>query len=147
VEHPRAEGVRTRAEEIAAGLRPYAVLIKPEQVLGWRNEGGILAQFRYMEAVEETDGEFGVNTVQQVRVLEPGSWREYRADKNGTWSLHDEGTTSLSRIPLVTFYTGRTGFMTAWPPLIELAYLNVKHWQSQSDQDNILHTIRVPILV
>lgn len=147
VEHPRAEGVRTRAEEIAAGLRPYAVLIKPEQVLGWRNEGGILAQFRYMEVVEEPDGEFGVNTVQQVRVLEHGSWRVYRADKNGTWSLHDEGTTSLSRIPLVTFYTGRTGFMTARPPLIELAYLNVKHWQSQSDQDNILHTIRVPILV
>src|SRR5690606_4399760 len=82
VEHPRAEGVRTRAEEIAAGLRPYAVLIRPEQVLGWRNEGGILAQFRYMEVVEEPDGEFGVNTVQQVRVLEPGSWRVYRADKN-----------------------------------------------------------------
>lgn len=33
------------------------------------------------------------------------------------------------------------------PPLIELAHLNVKHWQSQSDQDNILHVIRVPILV
>lgn len=36
--------------------------------------------------------------------------------------------------------------MTAKPPLLELAHLNVKHWQSQSDQDNILHVIRVPIL-
>lgn len=147
VEHPPAEGVRTRADEIAAGLRPYAVLIKPEQVLGWRSEGGQLTQFRYLETVEEAEGTFGVASVDQVRVLEPGIWKVYRANKDGTWKLHEEGITSLSRIPLVTFYTGRTGFMTARPPLIELAHLNVKHWQSQSDQDNILHTIRVPILV
>ncbi len=31
-------------------------------------------------------------------------------------------------------------------PLLDLAYLNVKHWQSQSDQDNILRVARVPIL-
>ena len=147
VEYPRAENVRTRADEIAAGLRPYAVLIRPEQVLGWRSEGGQLTQFRYLEAVEEADGEFGVASVDQVRVLEPGSWKVYRQDQDGKWYMHEEGATSLSRIPLVTYYTGRTGFMTARPPLIELAHLNVKHWQSQSDQDNILHTIRVPILV
>jgi hypothetical protein len=35
--------------------------------------------------------------------------------------------------------------MTATPPLMELAHLNIKHWQSQSDQDNILHVARVPI--
>lgn len=147
VEYPRAEGVRTRADEIAAGLRPYAVLIKPEQVLGWRSEGGQLTQFRYLETVEEADGAFGVTSVDQVRVLEPGSWKVYRQDQDGKWYMHEEGATSLNRIPLVTFCTGRTGFMTARPPLIELAHLNVKHWQSQSDQDNILHTIRVPILV
>jgi hypothetical protein len=36
--------------------------------------------------------------------------------------------------------------MTAKPPLLELAHLNVKHWQSQSDQDNLLHVARVPLL-
>ena len=148
VDHPVAEGVRTQADEIAAGVRPYAVLVKPEQVLGWRSKGGQLTMFRYSESVEEPDGEFGVKCVYQVRVLEPGSWRTYRAlEKGGALVLHDEGTNSLKYIPLVTFYTGRTGFMTAKPPLLELAHLNVKHWQSQSDQDNILHVIRVPILV
>ena len=147
VEYPRAEGVRTRADEIAADLRPYAVLIKPEQVLGWRSDGGRLTQVRYLEAVEEPDGAFGVASVDQVRVLEPGSWRVYRQNKDGEWYVHDEGLTSLDHIPWLTFYTGWTGFMTAKPPLLELAHLNVKHWQSQSDQDNILHVIRVPILV
>lgn len=28
----------------------------------------------------------------------------------------------------------------------DLAYMNIKHWQSQSDQDNIMHVARVPIL-
>ena len=147
VEYPRAKGVKTRADEIAAGLRPYAVLIHPEQVLGWRAEGGRLVQVRYLEVVEEADGAFGVSAIEQVRVLEPGSWRVYRKNKDGDWVVHDEGITSLKEIPWVTFYTGRIGFMTAKPPLLELAHLNVKHWQSQSDQDNILHVIRVPILV
>ncbi|WP_445572093.1 DUF4055 domain-containing protein [Pseudomonas sp. E102] len=147
VDHSRTEGVRTQAEEIAAGVRPYAVLVKPEQVLGWRAKGGQLTMFRYIEIVEEEDGEFGAKCVEQIRVLEPGAWRTYRKAEKGGWGLHDEGANSLAYIPLVTFYTGRTGFMTAKPPLLELAHLNVKHWQSQSDQDNILHVIRVPILV
>ena len=40
----------------------------------------------------------------------------------------------------------KTGFFTGKPPLLELAYLNIKHWQSQSDQDNITHYVRVPLL-
>ncbi|WKN20823.1 DUF4055 domain-containing protein [Azotobacter vinelandii] len=147
VDYPPTENLRTRADEIAAGVRPYAVLIKPEQVLGWRSEGGQLTQVRYIESLEEPDGEFGVACVQQIRVLELGAWRIYRRlDNGGAWTLHDEGTNSLSRIPWVTFYTGRTGLMTAKPPLLELAHLNVKHWQSQSDQDNLLHVARVPLL-
>lgn len=138
---------KTVAEEAEAGVRPYAVIIKPGQVLGWRFDGGKLMQVRYMESVEVADGEFGVKCVDQVRVLEPGSWRTYRkADKGGAWEQHDQGPTSLTYIPWVTFYTGRTGPMTAKPPLLELAHLNVKHWQSQSDQDNLLHVARVPLL-
>lgn len=138
---------KTRAEEIKAGVRPYAVMVKPDQVLGWRFDAGKLIQVRYMEIVEVPDGEFGTVSIQQVRVLEPGVWRTYRKpDKGGAWALHDKGATSLAYIPWVTFYAGRTGALTAKPPLLELAYLNVKHWQSQSDQDNLLHVARVPLL-
>lgn len=138
---------KTVAEEQAAGVRPYAVIIKPGQVLGWRFDGGKLMQVRYMESVEVADGDFGVKCVDQVRVLEPGSWRTYRKpEKGGAWVAEASGSTNLTYIPWVTFYTGRTGLMTAKPPLLELAHLNVKHWQSQSDQDNLLHVARVPLL-
>lgn len=148
VDHQKAEGVRTQADEKAAGVRPYVVMVKPEQVFGWRVRDGVLTQVRYREMIEESDGDFGTKRVEQIRVLEPSKWTTYRKPKEGgVWTIHDEGATNLSVIPWVTFYTGRTGFMTAKPPLLELAHLNIKHWQSQSDQDNILHVIRVPILV
>jgi hypothetical protein len=147
-----AAGEVTREAEKKAGLRPYFVLIKPAQLLGWRAKvvGGVwqLLQLRFMECVEEPDGAFGTKEAQQVRVLEPGTWATYRKDpaKPENWIPYKNGTTTLDIIPFVPFYGNRTGFMCARPPLVELAHMNVKHWQSQSDQDTILHIARVPIL-
>jgi hypothetical protein len=151
-----AEGKRkyvTKADEKAAGLRPYLIHIKPRQVLGWRSAKGldgveVLTMLRLMECIEEEDGEFGIKAVPQIRVLQRGAWATYREDpaKRGEWPLHEKGPTSIDFIPLVTYYTKRTGFMTAVPPLLDMADLNIKHWNSQSDQDSILHTARVPIL-
>lgn len=146
VEYPKAEGLRTKADEKQAGVRPYAVIVRPEQVLGWRTDGKRLTQVRYLEMVQEDDGDYGVTDVQQVRVLEPNIWRVYRLSGKHAWELVEEGVNSLGRIPWVTFYSHRLGMMTARPPLIELAHLNIKHWQSQSDQDNLLRVARVPLL-
>lgn len=52
----------------------------------------------------------------------------------------------IDEIPLVTFYTVRDGFMVGKPPLTDLAHLNVAHWQSSSDQRNVLTVARFPIL-
>lgn len=150
IDYPPALGVRTQAQEQAAGLRPYWVEVKPQQILGWRaariNGFWQLLQLRLAEVVEEPDGAFGVTMVEQVRVLEIGKWATYRASDSGAWVLYEQGVTTLKRIPFVPVYGGRTGFMTAVPPLVEVAHLNVAHWQSASDQQNILHVARVPIL-
>jgi hypothetical protein len=150
VDHPRVEGAKTQADEQALGVRPYWVHIGAQQVLGWRTEltngRHRLTQFRYQEVICEPDGEFGAVDVEQIRVLEPGRCRLYRR-VNGEWTMTDDIVITVPEIPIVTVYTGRTGFMTAKPPLLELAHLNVKHWQSQSDQDTILHTARVPLLL
>lgn len=154
VEYPRApktQGPRTVAVVERAGLRPYWVRVRHDQVLGWRvaNVNGAmqLTQLRLWECVEEDDGPWGSKPVDQVRVLYPGGWQTYRATgEKGEWVLHEEGRTTLSRIPFVPFYGQREALMIGRAPMIDLAYLNVKHWQSQSDQDTILHAARVPIL-
>ena len=145
----------TKADEDAAGVRPYLVHIKPNQLIDavpMRGPGGaqVIGQVRFMECVDEpaAAGEFGSTRIEQIRVLAPGSWATYRkSERDQTlWLLHEEGRTSIDFVPMVTYYTKRTGFMTATPPLLDLADLNIKHWQSSSDQDSILHTARVPIL-
>ena len=72
-------------------------------------------------------------------------------DKDGKWLIHSEADQSrngepLGFVPVVDLVLEKTGFFAGRPPLMELAYLNVKHWQSQSDQDNIVHYVSVPLL-
>ena len=154
VDYPRLTGVRTLADERAAGARPYFRLIRHNQILGWKTDevGGALrlVQMRLAETHDIADGgRWGAKTVRRVRVLEPGRyelWQEPEKDGED-YVLIDEGTTSpMQAIPFVPLYGFREAFMCGKAPLMDLAHLNVKHWQSQSDQDNILHVARVPIL-
>lgn len=154
VDYTQTHNARTLAEEKASGARPYFVHILASQVLGMRttaiNGQQKLTQFRYKENVVELDGEFGEKTVEQICVYEIGKVRKFRQTENG-FVEHEvielkAQNRSLDFIPIVAFSTKDTGFMLGEPPLMELAYLNIKHWQSQSDQDNILNTARVPLL-
>lgn len=147
----RPEGVVTVAQETAAKLRPYFVKVKVESILGWKSalvDGKLtLTQLRIMESVEVDDGDFDTKEIDQVRVLEIGKWTTYRKDAAGHWVQEAAGLTTLSSIPFVPIYGERVAFMVGKPPLLELAHLNVKHWQSQSDQDTLMHVARVAILV
>lgn len=141
-----ASGATTRASERMAGLRPYFVRVKHRQILGWQlADDGSLAQLRFVEKVTVPQGNYGNQVVERVRVLKPGSW-ELWEDRDGKFVQVDSGVTNLGAIPFVPIYGRRTAFMMGEPPLMDLAYLNIKHWQSQSDQDTILHVARVPIL-
>lgn len=148
-----AAGVRTEADERRAGLRPYWVQVFEWQILGWRAERANgqwrLVQLRLLERVDEPDGDYGMKSVDQVRVLTPGAWETHRkALVNGAekWMPYQSGRTTLGEIPFVPVYGRRLGFMWGVPPLLEVAYLNAAHWQSASDQQTLLHTARVPIL-
>jgi hypothetical protein len=142
----------TLADEIEAGNRPYFSHIKAEDLIGWKSEtiNGVetLTQVRIRECVEVEDpkNRFEKAHVDQIRVLEPGRFEIWQNDGHGKWVMVQEGTTSLFKITLATVYVNRTGFMLGSPPLQDLADLNVAHWQSGSDQRNILHVARVPIL-
>lgn len=152
--HSAADGTpvaRTLADDRAEGLRPYWVHIKPECLIAAYsmviNGREVLTHVRIKETTTERVGWEEVE-VERVRVLEPGSWQLWAPDEKGEeWHLEDAGTTTLDYVPLVTFYAGkRCGLMECKPPLADLAYLNVEHWQSKSDQRNVLTVSRFPIL-
>lgn len=150
VDFPKTEGqVRTLADERSLGARPYLVHIKHDQILGWKsmrvNGVMMLTQLRLMESADQDDGEYGYKEVQRVRVLTPGAYQLFEKVKD-EYQLIDQGTTTLDVIPFVPFYGRKIGYMCAMPPLLDLAYLNVKHWQHQSDQDDSARFARKRIL-
>lgn len=150
VEAPIAEGVQTRADEVAAGIRPYFVEIDVRNVLGWKTETvgsqKVISQFRMKEMVKEDEDEFSQKTIEQIRVIEPLLNRTYRQDSKGNWQLYQEIPTTIGFVPVVPIFADRHGFWNAEPPLIDIAWMNVEHWQKSSDHNNILHVARVPIL-
>jgi hypothetical protein len=53
----------------------------------------------------------------------------------------------LGQIPLVTTYAGKVDTLTSKPPLLDIAYLNLAHFQRQADLIHSLHIASQPILV
>lgn len=131
------------------GGRPYAVHLKAEQIIAadYDEKGGKpeLDAIRVQEMITERAG-FTEKQVPHIRHITREGWSLYRRDERGHWHLTQEGEHSLKAIPLVALYTNRTGFMTANPPLEDLAYLNLEHFQIRSDQRNALNVASFPIL-
>ena len=146
VDYPRVRPAANLAAERATGARPYWVHVPLASMLGWKTQtisGKVtLSQLRIRESVEIDVDEWTTKTEVRTRVLTPGWVKVY--GPNG--ELLEDGPTSMQEIPLVAFYGKRMGFFSAEPPLADLAWLNVQHWQSGSDQRNILHKARVPFL-
>jgi len=146
IDAPKAEGVKTRADEIAQGIRPYWIEIDRRQVLGFKSKGNVLTLVRILESVEEDADEFTTKIIEQVRVLEPYRVRIYRKNEKNEVFLYDEFETTMPDIGLIPVYAMQDSFMQSEPPLMDIAYLNIEHWQKSSDQSNILHYARVPIM-
>jgi len=139
-------GVLVDAPKAEYEGRPYWCTYTPREILGWRYEGSELVQLRLMEKVVLPDGEYGEKTAEQVRVLTPGEYKIYQKQKNTNFELIDEGTTSLDNIPFSVAYANRLNIMESRPPLEDIAELNLKTYQVQSDLDNQLHISAVPML-
>ena len=173
VDFPAPTGAKSLAEERSLNRRPYWIEVDPTNVYGWRLDRevnyGSLIQVRIGEKAVVPNGEFGESVYNQIRVIEPGQYRVYRqtekqktlepysqggftGDFNGPpqqqeYELIESGDYSLDEIPLVTVYTGKTDTMTSKPPLLDIAYLNLAHFQRQADLIHSLHVASQPMLV
>jgi len=143
-------GVLVDAPKAGDNGRPYWISYSPKDILGWRHEltdgQQRLTQLRLSEKILVPDGLYGEKQVEQVRVLTPGAFEIFQKDQKGDFRVVDEGTTSLSEIPFSVAYSNRTGVLESFPPLADIAELNLQHYQVQSDLSNQLHISAVPLL-
>lgn len=160
VEGDFPDGSLTMEQEEKLGVRPYARHIRAADMIGWKwqivNNKKVLTQVRIKEFVKVPgEDEFTQETRERIRVVEPFIQRVYEKqaqEQTGTtqkkeeWVLIEAKATTMPIVPLVSVYTNKAGFLLGHPLLMDIAYLNVAHWQSDSDQRNILHIARIPIL-
>jgi hypothetical protein len=172
VDFPRSVA-QTREEQRRNGERPYWIHMPAHEIIGWQesvvNGQRILTQLRRYHTVKMPAGEWGTARVERVTVYwlenpERDASAHYRVYEKRevndggrlemVWRPAEdqdgnalEGPLGIPYIPLVSLYTHRTGFMQASPPLLDLAYKNVEHWQSSSDQRHILKWARFAIPV
>jgi hypothetical protein len=107
-----------------------------------------LTEVRLKETATEADGDWGEKEVHRIRVYREHDFEVWILNEKGDWVIETEATPhSFGAVPLITFYTNRTGFMTAKPPMWGLSDLNVQHWQISSDFDNCLHINMAPFWV
>lgn len=149
-EKPNGEK-RTLEDDKKENLRPYWVLIRPEHVIYMEStivDGReVLTHVRIREYTTVRDG-FAEVIEERIRVLDPGTVTMYKKhSKKDEWEKEDEWVTGLDFIPMVTFYSAeKEGTALCKPPLLDLAYLNVSFWQSNSDQRHVLTVARFPIM-
>lgn len=161
------EQPRTLAAEREFGIRPYMIHTPPENVLAADavivDGHEVLTHLRLYEADLERVG-FAEKLVERIRVFDlnviesdngPSTFQvtvtiyrkaEKKVRGKDHWVVERTIPTEHSEIPVYTFYAHRAGFMESKPPLLDLAFMNVQHWQSSSDQFNVLKVARFPIL-
>ena len=144
----------TLEDERNARRRPYWVFYEANQIINWRyvvRDGQqVLTLLVLQENTIEPDGVYGEANVTRYRVLQPGRWEIYRevlTEKRQTeYILEDAGVTSLPYIPVAPIYSRKIGNFTSRPFLIDLAFLNIAHFQKYDDYSLYLHIASRPIL-
>ena len=171
VDYPAPTTVRSLAEERLLGRRPYWLEVDPTNVYGWRlnrdTEYGALEQVRIHEQAVVPEGKFGECVYNQIRVIYPGRYEVYRQtqartsqnvnpiysntpnfnDQNAAYELVDSGTYSLDKIPFVTTYSNKIDTLVSRPPMLDVAYINLAHYQRQADLIHSLHVASQPLLI
>ncbi len=154
VDYPEMAPDASRADEKQAGARPYWVQVPFDSIIALYTDtvGGreIVTHVRIRESRVERDG-FGEKTIEQVRVLEPGTSQVWERNAKGDWAPgpvkpHLRGG-SFGAVPISLIYFGRRiGTLEVAPPLQPVADMQIELYQALSRQEEILTFAGSPML-
>ncbi len=145
----------TVADEKEHNIRPYLVFIDALSMIAYRRsvvKGAQVATYiRYQVSSTDFDdaGEsVEVKTVHEIQADTPskaGYYRTYEKRDKGAWSVINQGSYYFDQVTVVRVNFGKNherdeDIIT--PPFLDLAETNIAHWNSQSDQINILEHSR-----
>lgn len=166
VDYPYSDdSIRSLLDEEKSKRRPYLCLFGADQIINWQvrtnpvNKQPELSVLVLEETVTKQTGMFAFDSLKQYRVFYLDEmnraawqlWQEMESGKEpvmiGNGVLTGANKKALPRIPVALIYGEQTGFLESRPPLIDLAYKNIEHFQTYSDYKSLIHKTCVPIAV
>lgn len=157
--------VKSQADFDALDLAPYWILWDADSVINWNeriNPVSKRTEFDLMVFKEikfEKKGQFGREKVVYYRVLfldemNRAAWQLHKEEKNpttgvkeivevgkGVITIMNNGQPSfLSHLPVAVI-----GKLGDEPPMLDLAFVNIKHFQKESNFDNLEFQAAVPL--
>ncbi len=156
VEYPPDDpNINSQADLLESDRRPYLVLIDRRDILNWRttktNGKPQLARVTIRETRLEPDGDYGEKEVVYYRVLVRGEYFVFQIiegkGNEAQLLLVESGVTSLREIPLVYYSVTESGLFSAKAPFLNLAKLNIEHFQKRSGLNEVLRKCNLPVPV
>jgi hypothetical protein len=159
VDFPATDGTQSHAAERSGAIRPYWVPIRKDDIVSWRTavvDGlTVLTQLVLRECTMVPAGRFGEKEQTRYRVFqrdETGNVSyellQINDDKRSLTVVEGGSYPTQTEIPFAEVVTsGRQGLLDSKPPLLDLAYLNLAHYQTDSDHETSIHKTCVPVYV
>lgn len=155
VEHPPEDpNINSQADLLESDRRPYLVLVDRRDILNWQttkiNGKPQLTRVTIRETRLEPDGDYGEKEAVYYRVLIPGEYFVFQIIEGkgeAQLLLVEQGTTSLAEIPLVYYSVTESGLFNAKAPFLNLAKLNIEHFQKRSQLNEVLRKCNLPVPV
>lgn len=174
---PQDDSIQSQADFIASDRRPYLVVVDRRDILNWEftyvKGKPILTRITIQERRLEPDGDFGESEAIYYRVLKRGEYAVYQIVDNGGVQyaqsdniqfvsanstppingnkkqlvLVESGTTSLDEIPLVYYSVTQSVLFSAKAPFLNLAKMNIEHYQKRSQLNEVLRKCNLPVPV
>lgn len=152
VDYPLLAEGDSRKDEIEKGDFPRLKVLNTPAVFFWDEDEitGELREIRWREKCTKKVGEYGDRCYDVIWRMTTTMWQRWERpeqpkDEEKDFVLESFGDNQLGMIPIVTLSLGESSFDSE-PPLLDLAYVNLAHWQSLSDQRNALRFARLGIL-
>lgn len=165
VDYPKVESGLTIEQKATRKIRPFWVRYAAEDIMSCRVsvEDGrmVLTQVVLRENIEKPVNEYVTERVVQYRVLKRGAGAEggdrvtlfevwQPTAKGDGYVRTDDGMMDVPEIPFTALVAEASpcgGYMRSVPPLLDLADVNIAHYQVYADHRHALHVASVPILV
>ena len=144
---------RSLGKEREDDIRPYFVHVKPTTLIGIRREvdsSGVerVTMARIKEKATIPKGTYSEESIYRITL-----WTETevvifesKTDDPDKYSEKSRRSHTFGSVPLKTLYLDPEQGDSSELPFEDLGWLNITHWQSMSDQRNILRVARVPFI-